>query len=78
MIINNLEKTVDEKILTSFNHPETKKPCRRRQSWKNHFINNLMNKTANIFITHRKHADYELVLKLYHDGVIITCGDPFE
>ena len=37
-----------------------------------------MDKTADIFISHRERADYDLALKLRQDGVITTPGDPFE
>ncbi len=37
-----------------------------------------MDETADIFMNHRKRADYELALKLQYEGVITTPGDPFE
>ena len=36
------------------------------------------NKTADIFISHRERNDYELALKLRHDRIITTFGDPFK
>lgn len=37
-----------------------------------------MDKTANIFIAHREHADYKLAVKLRYDRMIITPEDLFE
>ena len=77
-IINNLEKIIDEKILTLFNYLKTKKSCQQCQPQKSHFINDFINKMADIFISHRQYVNYKLALKLRHDRVIITPSDPFE
>lgn len=37
-----------------------------------------MNKTANKFISYRKHADYKLAHRLRHDRIITTPEDFFE
>ena len=37
-----------------------------------------MDETADIFMSHRECADYELELKLQHNGIITTSGDSFE
>ncbi len=78
MVINNPEKTVDEEIPAPLDHLETEKPRRQGRPRKTHFTNDLMDKTADIFMSHRERADYELVLKLRYEGVITTPGDLFE
>ena len=63
-IINNPEKIADEKIFSPFDHPETEKPHQRGRPRKSHFTNDLMDKTADIFISYKERADYKLLLKL--------------
>lgn len=77
-IINNPEKTVDRKISTPFDYLETKKPRKQGRPRKNHFTNYLIDKTVDIFMSHRERADYKLALKLQNDGVIITPRNPFD
>ena len=60
------------------NYLEPKRSRRPRQLRKSHFINDLIDKTANIFISHRERADYKFVLKLRYDRIITTLGDPFK
>ena len=73
-----MEKTADKEIPAPFDHLETEKPRRRGRLRKSHFTNDLMDKTADIFMSHRERADYELALQLRYEGVITTPGDPFE
>ena len=78
MIINYPEKTADEEITVPLNHLEIEKPRQQGRPRKSHFTNDLMDKTADIFMSHRERADYKLALKLQYEGVITTPGNPFE
>lgn len=51
-----MKKTANEEISTLFDYPETKKPHQLRRSLKNHFINDLIDKKVDIFISHREYA----------------------
>ncbi len=64
MVINTPEKTADKEIPTPLDHLETEKPRRRGRPRKSHFTNDLMDKMANIFMSHKECVDYELALKL--------------
>ena len=41
-------------------------------------VNNFIDKTADIFISHREYADYKFALKLRHDRIIIILEDLFK
>ena len=73
-----VDKPANEEILIPFDYPESQRPRRQGRPWKSHFINDLIDKTADIFISHKKCANYELTLKLRHDGIITTPGDLLE
>lgn len=77
-IVNNLKKTADEEIPQLFDYPNTEKSHRQSWPWKSYFINDLINKIRDIFISHGEHADYKLVLKLCHDKIITNPSNPFE
>ena len=78
LVENPADKAANEKIPTPLDYLEPERPRRRGRPWKSHFTNNLIDKTANIFINHRERTDYELALKLRHDGIITTSGNPFQ
>lgn len=62
-----------------FNDLEPQKSRWYKQSWKSHFINNFVDKMANIFISYREYTNYKLALKLKHDDeIIIILGDFFK
>ncbi len=73
-----MEKTVDEEILVPLDYLKTEKPCRRGRSRKSHFINDLMDESTDIFMSHSERADYEFALKLQYEGVITNPGDLFK
>lgn len=77
-IIYNLEKTVDIKILVPLDYLETEKPHEQRQLRKSHFINNLIYKMADIFMSHKEYVDYKFALKLYYERVITIIDNPFK
>ncbi len=78
MIINNPKKTVDEEIPALLDYLETEKSHRRGWPRKSYFTNNLMDKTADIFMSYRERADYKFALKLWYKRVITTPSNPFE
>ena len=71
-------KPTNEEILTPFDYPQFQRPRQRGRPQKSHFTNDFIDKTADIFISHKKRTNYELALKLRHDGIITTLGDIFE
>ena len=71
-------KPVNEKILTPFDYPESQRPYQQGRPWKSHFTNNIIDKTADIFISHKKPANYKLALQLRYDRIITTFRDFFE
>ena len=75
---NPINKPANEEIPILLDYLEPKKPCWWEQPWTNHFTNNLIDKTVNIFISHKEHNDYKLVFKLRQDGIIATFRDFFE
>ena len=78
LVENPADKAANEEIPMLLDYLEPEKPCRRGRPWKSHFTNDLIDKTANIFISYRERADYKLALKLRHDGIITTSGNPFK
>lgn len=78
LVKNPKEKPINKEISMLFKYLKLEKPCQQRQPGKNPFINNLINKTANIFISYRKYANYKLILKPKHDRIIIISKDFFE
>ena len=75
---NFVDKPTNKAISMPLDYLEPEKPRRRGRLRKSHFTNNLIDKTADIFINYRKHADFELALKLKHNGIITTPGDLFK
>ena len=75
---NPADKAANKEIPTPLDYLEPERPRRQGRLQKSHFTNNLIDKTANIFISHRERTDYELALKLRHDGIITTSGNLFE
>ena len=72
------DKLANEEIFTPLDYPKPQRPRRQGRSRKNHFTNDLMDEMADIFISHRERANYELAHKLRHDGIITTPKDSFE
>ena len=75
---NPADKAANEEIPTPLDYLESERSCRRGQPRKSHFTNDLIDKTANIFINYRERADYKLALKLRHDEIITISGNPFK
>ena len=73
-----IDKPANEEIPMPLNYLESQKPHQRERPWISHFTNDFIDKTATIFISHRKRVDYELALQLRHEGIITTPKDPFE
>lgn len=57
---------------------EPQRPPRSRRPQKIHFRNKFIDKTSDIFISHRKRTNNKLALKRRYDGIITTPGDPFQ
>lgn len=70
-------KSANKEILIPFDYLEPQKFCQQERLQKSYFINNLIDKTANIFISHKKYADYKLALKLQYDRIITTPKNLF-
>ena len=75
---NPVDKPANEKILTPLHYLKLERSRQRGWPRKSHFTNDLIDKTAEIFISHRKRADYKLALKVRHNGIITTPRDPFK
>lgn len=73
-----INKPANKEIITLLDYPEPQKSCYQKQPQKTHSTNNLIKKTADIFISHRECADYKFTLKLRHDRIITTPGYLFE
>lgn len=67
---NPTNKHINEKICIPFDYLEFESSCQQKQSWKSHFINNFIDITADIFISNKECANYELALKLRYDGIM--------
>lgn len=61
-----------------FDYSKTEKLCWQEWLQKSYFINNLIDKKVDIFISYRKRIDYISALKLFYDGVITIPSNPFE
>lgn len=55
---NLANKPINKEISMPFDYPEPQKLCSCEHLWKSHFINDFIDKIADLFISHREHADY--------------------
>ena len=78
LVENPADKAANEEIPTPLDYLEPERPRQQGRPRKSHFTNDLIDKTANIFISHRECADYELALKLRHDRIITISENSFE
>lgn len=67
LVENPVDESSNKKILIPFNYLKPQRLYRLGQLWKSHFTNNFINKTIDIFISHRECVDYKLAFKLRHD-----------
>lgn len=82
-ITNNLskkpvDKLANEEIPTLLDYLESKRPRQQKRSRKSQFTKNPINETVDIFINHKERVNYKFTLKLRHDGIITTPGDPLK
>lgn len=75
---NPVDKLAYKEIPTPLNYLEPERSCQQGRLRKSHFTNNFINKTVDIFISHRERDNYKLALKPKHNRIITTPRDLFE
>lgn len=78
LVENVTDTPANKEISRILNYPESQKSCQCRWPWKSYFISNFINKATDIFISHKKWANYKLALKLRYRRIIIIFGDNFK